>query len=178
MNITDGQSSTRRHDPAGASPRTARSRVLIAAAAAAVAAALGLTACAAPTLASAPQPTTTVTQKAAAPARSTAAADTGNQSGHASRGTHKSAAGKLPEYQPSSVVSKTSTSTVLSSSASVTKIGAFYAHALAKGGWQVTSSSAGSYHASFTAHRTGEGASISVYPRSGGSGISISTYPR
>jgi len=42
----------------------------------------------------------------------------------------------------------------------------------------VISSSAGSYHASFTAVRDHRGASISVYPLSGGSGISISTYAR
>jgi uncharacterized integral membrane protein len=85
---------------------------------------------------------------------------------------------RLPDYQPSNVVSKTSASTVLESSASVRTIGEFYAGALAQGGWHVVSSSIGSYHASFTAYRGDQGASISVYPRWGGSGISVSTYPR
>ena len=75
------------------------------------------------------------------------------------------------------MVSSSASSTVLTSPDSVQKIGAFYSGALAKGGWHVTSSSTGAYHASFTADRGGEGASISVYPRAGGSGISISTHP-
>jgi hypothetical protein len=85
---------------------------------------------------------------------------------------------RLPDYQPSTVVSKTWASTVLESSGSVRTIGEFYAGALARGGWHVTSSSAGPYHASFTAYRGDQGASISVYPRGDGSGISVSTYPR
>jgi hypothetical protein len=84
----------------------------------------------------------------------------------------------LPDYQPSKVVSKTSASTVLESSESVRTIGEFYAGALANGGWHVISSSVGSYHASFTAYRGDQGASISVYPQADGSGISVSTYPR
>jgi hypothetical protein len=83
-----------------------------------------------------------------------------------------------PDYQPSKVVSKTSASSVLESSDSVRTIGEFYAGALAKGGWHVISSSVGSYHASFTAYRGDQGASISVYPLGAGSGISVSTYPR
>jgi hypothetical protein len=85
---------------------------------------------------------------------------------------------RLPDYQPSKVVSKAWGSTVLESSGSVRTIGEFYAGALAQGGWHVISSSVGSYHASFTAYRGDQGASISVYPRWGGSGISVSTYPR
>jgi hypothetical protein len=85
---------------------------------------------------------------------------------------------RLPDYQPSTVVSKTWASTVLESSGSVRTIGECYAGARARGGWHVTSSSAGPYHASFTAYRGDQGASISVYPRGDGSGISVSTYPR
>lgn len=85
---------------------------------------------------------------------------------------------RLPDYQPSKVVSKTSASTVLESSDPVRTIGEFYAGVLAQGGWRVISSSVGSHHASFTASRGDQGASISVYPRGGGSGISVSTYPR
>jgi hypothetical protein len=58
----------------------------------------------------------------------------------------------------------------------VTKVGDFYKEALAKGGWQIRSSSTTAYNASFSAHRTGEGISISVYPRGAGSGISINTH--
>ena len=83
----------------------------------------------------------------------------------------------LPDYQPSTVVSKTAASTVLTSPDPVSKIGAFYTDALAKGGWQVMSSSTSAYHARFTASRSHEGASISVYSRGSGSGISISTHP-
>jgi hypothetical protein len=85
--------------------------------------------------------------------------------------------GKLPDYHPAAVVSESGTTTVLRSPDSVTKVGAFYQSALASGGWDTTSSSMGSFHASFTAHRAGEGVSVSVYPRLGGSGISISRYP-
>ncbi|HYB88082.1 MAG TPA: hypothetical protein VEC76_14590 [Streptosporangiaceae bacterium] len=88
-----------------------------------------------------------------------------------------SVAGKLPDYHPSTVVSDSGSSTVLKSPDSVSKIGAFYRNALASGGWVTTSSSMGSLHASFTAHRAHEGVSISVYPRFGGAGISISRYP-
>jgi hypothetical protein len=87
------------------------------------------------------------------------------------------ATGKLPDYRPATIVSESGTTTVLRSPDSVTKVGAFYQSALANGGWDTTSSSMGSFHASFTAHRSGEGVSVSVYPRLGGSGISISRYP-
>ncbi len=53
---------------------------------------------------------------------------------------------------------------------------ATYTDALAKGGWQITSSSGSAYNASFTAHRANEGVSISVYSRGAGSGISITTH--
>jgi hypothetical protein len=89
----------------------------------------------------------------------------------------QAATGKLADYHPSTVVSESGTTTVLRSPDSVTKVGAFYHTALASGGWDTTASSMGSFHASFTAHRAGQGVSISVYPRLGGSGISISRYP-
>jgi len=133
----------------------------ISAAVVAAFAAVGLTACAAP--GGIPAATVTVTQ--AAPAGQASAADT-------------SATGKLPDYQPSTVVSRSEYSTVLTSPDRVSKIGTFYQNALATGGWQVASNSMGPYHASFTAYRGHEGASISVYSRWGGSGISISTYHR
>lgn len=87
-------------------------------------------------------------------------------------------AATLPDYQPSTVVSKSEYSTVLKSPDPVSKVGQFYRNALAAAGWRVTSSSMSAYHASFTASRSHQGASISVYPSWTGSGISISTYSR
>jgi len=66
---------------------------------------------------------------------------------------------------------------VLTSPDSVTKVGNFYKDSLAKGGWQIRSSSSSAYNASFSAHRSNQGVSISVYSRGGGSGISITTHP-
>jgi hypothetical protein len=83
----------------------------------------------------------------------------------------------VPDYQPASVVSKSTHSTVLASPDSISKIGTFYRAVLAKGGWQLRSSSSSAYHASFSAHRAGEGVNVSVYPRGSGSGISISGHP-
>lgn len=83
----------------------------------------------------------------------------------------------IPEYHPSSLVRKSPSSTVLTSPDSVTQVGNFYKDALAKGGWQIRSSSGSAYNASFTAHRANEGVSISVYSRGAGSGISIATHP-
>ena len=145
---------------------------MLAAAAAACAAAAGLAACSVPSGA----PAATVTHTATAPA-SQASASQAPAAGN-SPAADTSAGGKIPDYRPSTVVSRSASSTVLTSPDSVGKIGAFYRDALAQGGWQVTSSSTSAYHASFTVHRSGEGASISVYPRGSGSGISISTYPR
>jgi hypothetical protein len=86
--------------------------------------------------------------------------------------------GEIPQYQPSKVVLKIKLlgTTVLKSPDSVSRIGDFYKEALAKGGWELRSSSSSRYHASFTARRTGEGVSVSVYPRGSGSGISISRH--
>jgi len=155
-------------------------KALISAAVVAAFAAVGLTACAAP--GATPGATVTVTQTAPAgqaPAadNSTAAAPRPGSS-RSSSAADTSATGKLPDYQPSTVVSKSEYSTVLTSPDRVSTIGTFYQNALATGGWQVASNSTGPFHASFTAYRGHEGASISVYSRWGGSGISISTYHR
>jgi hypothetical protein len=84
----------------------------------------------------------------------------------------------IPESQPSKVVlkSKLLGTVVLKSPDSVSRVGDFYKDALADGGWELTSSSRSRYHASFTVRRTGEGASVSVYPLPSGSGISISRH--
>jgi hypothetical protein len=122
------------------------------------------------------------TAAASAPASQAPAATSSTPAAKSSTGdtpakADASVAGKLPDYRPSAVVSDSGSSTVLKSPDSVSKIGAFYRNALANGGWVTTSSSMGSFHASFTAHRAHEGVSISVYPRFGGAGISISRYP-
>jgi hypothetical protein len=140
--------------------------------------AVGLTACAASGGAPAATPATTVTQTAQAspaPATSNPAA---TPSAPASGSAGSPSAAKLPDYQPSTVVSKSASSTVLTSPDSVSKIGEFYRTALATGGWHVTASSMSAYHASFTASRSNEGVSVSVYSRGNGSGISISTHPQ
>jgi hypothetical protein len=152
------------------------------AAAVAAFAAVGLAACTAPGGTPAATATNTVTQTAPAGQASAAGNSTAAAPGSGSNGTSSaadtSATGRLPDYQPSTVVSRSEYSTVLTSPDGVSKIGTFYQKALDTGGWHVASSSMGSYHASFTAYRGNEGASISVYFRVGGSGISISTYHR
>jgi hypothetical protein len=110
-------------------------------------------------------------------ANSSAATPAASANDASAKTTSASPTGKLPDYRPATVVSDSGTTTVLKSPDSVSKIGAFYQNALASGGWDTTSSSMGSFHASFTAHRAHEGVSISVYPRFGGAGVSISRYP-
>ena len=137
--------------------------------------AMGLTACAAGTSAAAPTTTVTQTLQAspALPVSSAAAIPSAQASGSAD----SSSAGRLPDYRPSTVVSKSEYSTVLTSPDSASKVGEFYRTALAAGGWHVTSSSMSAYQASFSANRSNEGVNVSVYPRGSGSGISISTHP-
>jgi hypothetical protein len=142
--------------------------------------AAGVAACSAGGGGSAAAPTKTVTASAPAsqaPAASSAAATPASSANDTSAGASASTTGKLPDYRPSTVVSDSGTTTVLKSPDSVSKIGEFYKNALASGGWDTTSSSMGFFHASFTAHRSHEGVSISVYPRFGSTGISISRYP-
>jgi hypothetical protein len=161
----------------------ARATSRIFATAAVAVAAVGLTACAASGGAPAAAPATTVTQTAQAsppPAASSPAASNpaAAPSAPASGSADSPSAGKLPDYQPSTLVSKSAYSTVLTSPDSVSKIGEFYRKALATGGWHTTASSMSAYHASFTAYRSNEGVSVSVYSRGSGSGISISTHPQ
>lgn len=144
--------------------------------------AVGLAACAGQGSAPAASPTKTVT--ATAPASQSAAsspAATTTTPASGSNGTspaaNTSGKGTVPNYEPSTIVSKSAVSAVLTSPDPVSKIGAFYQNALAKGGWHVLSSSSSAYSASFNATLGGEGVSISVYPRGNGSGISISTHP-
>ena len=154
----------------------ARSRIFAAAAVAVVAA--GLSACAASGGAPAATPTTTVTRTAQASPEPAANNPTAAPSASASGAADSSSADRLPAYHPSTVVSESADSIVLTSPDSVSKIGEFYRNALAAGGWHVTSSSTSAFHASLAAYRSNEGVSVSVYSRASGSGISISTHPR
>ncbi len=121
--------------------------------------------------------TTTATRQAAASSSSAGSGATASTPA-TTTASKQATAGQLPDYHPSSIVSKSSGVIVLTSPSTVTTVGAFYKDALAKGGWQVTSSSANAYHAGFTARRAGEGASITVYPNGNGSGTTISTHPQ
>jgi hypothetical protein len=148
------------------------------AAVAAAGAAVSLAACsAAGSAPAAPAPAATHAAATPAAASQAPAAASPAVAAPAAGGGGTAAGGQLPDYQPSTVVSKSASSTVLTSPDPVGKIGAFYRDALARDGWHVTSSSTSAYHASFTAQRSSEGASISVYSRGSGSGISISTHP-
>jgi hypothetical protein len=148
---------------AGAAARTFAAAAAVACAAAALAACSGH---------SSPAPTATVTTTA--PASQPAAAST--SAAAASAPATGPATGSLPEYQPSTEVTKSAGYTLLKSPDSVDKINAFYKNALAQGGWDVISASAGPYHGSFTVDRGSEGATISVYPVGSGSEISVSTH--
>lgn len=130
---------------------------------------------------SAAQTTAASKSQAPAPASSPSAGGgspkaSAGSSGAASE-TGSPATGKPPDYEPSKVVSSSASSTVLTSPDPVTEIAAFYKEALAKGGWHVTSSTVGTYSATFAATRGNEGANISVYHTGSGSGISINTHP-
>jgi hypothetical protein len=126
--------------------------------------------------------TSVATANTAAPAVTTAAAATATSvatsAAAAPAPAGASTSGGVAEYQPSTVISKSASATVLSSPDSVDKVGAFYKDALAKDGWTVTSAATSPYSASFSAHRDSQGVNISIYPRGSGSGISITTHPQ
>src|SRR5262245_19565818 len=83
----------------------------------------------------------------------------------------------IPEYQPSTVVSKATGSTVLHSPDPIDKVSAFYLDFVNSSGWQTVSKSTTPYSTSLTIKKPGKGASISIAPNQGGTVISISTYP-
>jgi hypothetical protein len=85
--------------------------------------------------------------------------------------------GDVPAYEPSTVVSRSARSLVLSSTDPVAKVGSFYATKLAGGGWVVVSKVVTPTSANFTVKKNGQGASVAVAPKAGGSSISISSYP-
>jgi hypothetical protein len=83
----------------------------------------------------------------------------------------------IPEYQPSTVVSKATGSVVLHSPDPIDKVSAFYLDFVNTSGWQTVSKSTTPYSTSLTIKKSGKGASISIAPTQGGTVISISTYP-
>jgi hypothetical protein len=153
----------------GSKSRATTSPRILGTLAVSAAVALGVAACGG----SSGSSTTTVTRSAASSAQTRA---TVTQTQSAAPATQ--AGTELPDYKPSTVVSKTAGSTILTSPDDVSKISAFYHDALAKGGWQTMSSSTGPDHASFTARRPGQGVSVSVYPRGSGAGISVTVHPQ
>lgn len=98
-------------------------------------------------------------------------------SGESSPGTGGSVEG-IPYYQPSTLVSQSTGSTILGTQDPIRKVAAFYSHVVDTGGWTVVSRAVTQNGASFTIKKSGEGASIAVGRGTAGwrTGISISTY--
>jgi len=88
-----------------------------------------------------------------------------------------SSSASLPEYRPSTVISEAGEHTQLSSTDDVSKVNAFYAAALAKNGWKMTSQTVTSRSGNFIAKRSGHGATVAIASTGSGASISISTYP-
>lgn len=85
--------------------------------------------------------------------------------------------GDVPGYEPSTVVSRSARALVLTSTDPVSKVGSFYVTKFAGGGWVVVSKVVTPTSANFTVKKNGQGASVAVAPKAGGSSISISSYP-
>lgn len=83
----------------------------------------------------------------------------------------------IPFYQPSTIVSQTSDSAVLSSSGQVSKVTAFYVHVVDTEGWTVVSKSITAHSGNLTIKKSGHGATISISPSGSGTVVSITTYP-
>jgi hypothetical protein len=120
------------------------------------------------TQAAAPTPTSTSssTQTPTSTTTATSSSGGGGSGGQA-----------IAVYHPSTVVKKNNFVTVITSPDSVAKVGAFYKAQLAKGGWQIRQASVNSFHATFNATRTHEGATIDVHPQGSGSGATITVHP-
>jgi hypothetical protein len=110
--------------------------------------------------------TTTKTVTVQAPATTTAAPVKSSGGG-----------GALATYKPSAVISDAGGSETITSPDPVSKLTAFYARQLRKGGWTITSQTVTDYSGNFNAQRGNEGVHISTYTRGSGSGATISTYP-
>ncbi|WML64865.1 hypothetical protein [Rhodococcus sp. AH-ZY2] len=153
--------------------RTSRTAVPVTAAALAVALAVG--GCGTDdTYPSESAQTTTETAPETTPPTGTAGSEPG-QPGTEPQVTE--ATGGIPAYQPSTLVSRSIGSTVLTTSDPIEQVGAFYLDFVDREGWQTVSESVTPYSTSLTIRKTGEGASISVSSGGDGTLISISTYP-
>ena len=84
----------------------------------------------------------------------------------------------IPYYQPSTLVSQSTGSTILGTQDPISKVAAFYSHVVDTGGWTVVSRAVTQNGASFTIKKSGKGASIAVGRGTGRwrTAISISTY--
>ncbi|SEF78642.1 hypothetical protein SAMN04489712_10231 [Thermomonospora echinospora] len=80
----------------------------------------------------------------------------------------------VPIYRPSTVVSRVSGATVLTTPDPVEKVGAFYSDAIERGGWQSISKNATDTSVNFTVERPGKGATISISSTGSGTLISLS----
>lgn len=138
---------------------------------------IGVTACGGGGSSSGTAATSTTTSAAASRTTSTVTSAEPTTTATATATSAESAAGEIPIYQPSTLVSQATGSTVLSSTDSVGKVSDFYLAAVDKGGWQIVSKSVTAYSASLTVKRSGRGASISIATSGPGTVISISTYP-
>jgi hypothetical protein len=84
----------------------------------------------------------------------------------------------VPVFQPSTVVSQASGHTQLTSPQGVGTVTAFYENALHQNGWSITSNAKTATSANFVAHKSGQGATVSISTMGpSGTSVSISTYP-
>lgn len=84
----------------------------------------------------------------------------------------------IPKYQPSTVVTETVGSTVLTTPDSVEQVEKFYADFINRDGWQTVSHASTGSSANFTIKKSGKGANISIASTGGSeTTVSLSTYP-
>lgn len=86
------------------------------------------------------------------------------------------ASGSLPEYRPSSVISKATGHVLLTTSASLAQVTAFYEAELSKGGWTIISSAKTTFSTNITARRDHTGTTLAIVATGPTTSISISTY--
>jgi hypothetical protein len=130
--------------------------------------ALGLAACGSSGGGSAATTSTTSPHSTSAP--TTSAGETSSTS------TPTTGAGEMPIYQPSTVISRTSGHTQLTTPDSVEQVTSFYDKALT--GWTITSSSKTATSTNIVAKRGNQGVTLAISPQGpSGTSISISMYP-
>ncbi|HEX9033350.1 MAG TPA: hypothetical protein VF834_16040, partial [Streptosporangiaceae bacterium] len=85
--------------------------------------------------------------------------------------------GSLPDYTPSTVVSRAMGHVQLTTPDSVRQVTAFYDRALSQGGWSIISASKTTYSTNITATRGHTGTTLAIASAGSlGTSISISTY--